>query len=133
MTRLGVKPPCLKYLTECEHTLRIHISLQNWRDLIKCQVGNHLNRLLIKPDKTLDHDGSGENRFMGLIERFLIRQHRTKRLIFRGSLLFQATYNNKKNKNKKQMKTNNSTYLVSAESVSCAFPSASLPLPNDTR
>ena len=42
-----------------------------------------------------------------LKERLLIRQNGIKRANFRGSPLFQATYNNKK------QKTNNSTYLVS--------------------
>ena len=65
---------------------------------------------------------------------FLIRQSRTKRANFRGSPLFQAMSNRKT-----QKQTINSVYLVSldtsqlTESVSCSFPSASLPHPTDTR
>ena len=43
-------------------------------------------------------------------ERFLIRRNRTKRATFRGSPVFQATYNNN---NKTEKQTINSTYLVS--------------------
>ena len=48
-----------------------------------------------------------------LKERFLIGRNRTKRAIFRGSPLFQATYNIKTGKNKNNKKPSNSTYLVS--------------------
>ena len=61
-----------------------------------------------------------------LKERFLIGRNRTKRANFRGSPLFQATYNVKTAK-----QTINPTHLVS---VGCAlFPSANLPHPTDTR
>ena len=62
-----------------------------------------------------------------LKERFLLRRNRTKRANFRGSPLFQASYNNKNKQTEKQ--TINSTYLNTA---SCPFPSASLPHPTDT-
>ena len=62
-----------------------------------------------------DNQGNQRSRtHKNLKERFLIRRNRTKRAIFRESLLFQVPYNNKTTlKTTTDKQTINSTYFVS--------------------
>ena len=82
--------------------------------------------------------GNGSKTHERLKERFLIRRNGTKRANFRGSPLFQATYN--KNNNNKNRKTSNwfnlsrVSWMWKADGRKrCPFPSASLPHPTDSR